>query len=320
MNTLSATCVAACLIPGLAAAQAAPEHHIWQGKGSFEPMSHTAQAITGPITLSGNPKFASSGRMMTLTFGNGDAVELTSLGASWREWSVATQEKVTAEVFRLDHDPGKLVQGNTLCGDPRKNPARFIVLYEDVLIGQLLLGIDVFQSKDSPRDINSPGLCGTFSFYAPNNEAPGAADIQPHGPAESQKASEPPQASVPMKAELGTFLVPVQINGVLILDFTVDSGAADVSIPADIVMTLARTGTLKSGDFLGKRTYKLADGSTVPSQTFVIRSLKVGSQVVQGVTGSIASVHGVPLLGQSFLSRFKSWSIDNRRHVLNLLN
>lgn len=172
MNNLPAICVAACLIPSLAAAQAAPEHHIWQDKGSFEPMSHTAQAITGPIKLSGNSNFATPGSIMTLTFGNGDAVELTSVGASWRKWSDANQEKVTAEVFRLDHDPGKLVQGNTLCGN--RGPARFIVFYENLFLGRLLLGIDVFQSNNSPRDINSPGLCGTFSFYMPKTEAPGA--------------------------------------------------------------------------------------------------------------------------------------------------
>lgn len=318
MNNLSAICVAACLIPSLAAAQAAPEHHIWQDKGSFEPMSRTAQAITGPIKLSGNPNFATAGSKMTLTFGNEDAVELTAVGASWREWSDADQEKVTAEVYRLDHDPGKLIQGNTLCGDPRKNPARFVVFYEHLFLDQMLLGVDVFQSTNSPQDINSPGLCGTFSFYAPKTGAPATADIQPHSPAEAQMASEPPESSVAMKAEFGTFVVPVQINGVLTLNFTVDSGAADVSIPADIVMTLTRTGTLKSADFLGEQTYRLADGSTVPSQTFVIRSLKVGNQVVQNVTGSVASVKGVPLLGQSFLSRFNSWSIDNRRHILNL--
>lgn len=174
MNNLSAICVAVCLIPSLAAAQAAPEHYIWQNKGSFEPMSHTARAITGPVKLSGNPNFATPGSIMTLTFANGDVVELTSVGASWRKWSDANQEKVTAEVFRLDHDPGELVQGNTLCGDPKKNSARFIVFYENLFLGQLLLGIDVFQSNNSPRDINSPGLCGTFSFYTPKTEAPGA--------------------------------------------------------------------------------------------------------------------------------------------------
>jgi predicted aspartyl protease len=102
------------------------------------------------------------------------------------------------------------------------------------------------------------------------------------------------------------------------LDFVVDSGASDVVIPADVVMTLVRTGTLKETDFIGEQTYTLADGSTVPSATFRIRSLTVGDRVVENVTGGIAPVQGALLLGQSFLSRFKSWSIDNDRQGLML--
>jgi predicted aspartyl protease len=116
--------------------------------------------------------------------------------------------------------------------------------------------------------------------------------------------------------EGGTYVVPVLVNGAITLDFVVDSGAADVSIPADVVMTLMRTGTLKEADFLGEKTYVLADGSKVPSQTFRIRSLKVGNKVLENVNGSIASVQGGLLLGQSFLGRFKSWSIDNAKHAL----
>ena len=44
--------------------------------------------------------------------------------------------------------------------------------------------------------------------------------------------------------EAGTFRVPVLINGVIELNFTLDSGASDVLIPADVVMTLLRIGTL----------------------------------------------------------------------------
>jgi aspartyl protease family protein len=81
-------------------------------------------------------------------------------------------------------------------------------------------------------------------------------------------------------------------------------------------MTLMRTGTLKDSDFLGEKTYVLADGSKVPSQTFRIRSLKVGDRVLEDINGSVASVQGSLLLGQSLLSRFKSWSIDNSKHAL----
>jgi len=145
--------------------QAAVEHHVWQDSRSFEPMSHTAEAITGPIKLSGNPHFATPGSKMTITFGKGKSVVLTALGASWREWNDADHGKVTGEIFPLDHDPGSLEQGNTLCGGPTKNPARFIVFHEDSFLATPLLGVAVFGSKDPPWDINSPGLCGTFSFY-----------------------------------------------------------------------------------------------------------------------------------------------------------
>ena len=124
--------------------------------------------------------------------------------------------------------------------------------------------------------------------------------------------------SVPMQMEGDTYVVPVLINNAITLDFIVDSGAADVSIPADVVMTLMRTKTLKEADFLGEQTYVLADGSRVPSQTFVIRSLKVGNKVLENVHGSVASVKGSLLLGQTFLSRFKSWSVDNTKHALLL--
>jgi clan AA aspartic protease (TIGR02281 family) len=124
--------------------------------------------------------------------------------------------------------------------------------------------------------------------------------------------------TVPMLADGGTFKVPVAINGQLTLDFIVDSGAADVSIPADVVLTLIRTGTLAEADFLDSQTYRMADGSTVPSQRFRIRSLKVGDTVLENVTGSVAPVAGSLLLGQSFLTRFKSWSIDNLRQALVL--
>jgi predicted aspartyl protease len=123
---------------------------------------------------------------------------------------------------------------------------------------------------------------------------------------------------VPLKKEGGTFVVPVQINGAITLDFTVDSGAADVSVPADVFSTLMRTGTIQDTDIIGEQTYVLADGSEAKSITFTIRSLKVGDTVVENVRGNIASVKGSLLLGQTFLEHFKSWSVDNTRHVLLL--
>ena len=123
---------------------------------------------------------------------------------------------------------------------------------------------------------------------------------------------------IPVKAQGGTYVVPVLINKTITLNFVIDSGAADVSIPADVVLTLVRSGTLQRSDFIGTQTYRLADGSTVPSTTFRIRSLTLNNLVIENVKGSVANVKGDLLLGQSFLSRFKSWSIDNARQALVL--
>jgi clan AA aspartic protease (TIGR02281 family) len=123
---------------------------------------------------------------------------------------------------------------------------------------------------------------------------------------------------VPMVSEGGTFVVPVRINDQITLNFVVDSGASDVAVPADVVSTLVRTGTITDADFLGKQTYRLADGSTVPSQRFVIRSLKIGDKTLKNVVGSISPRASDLLLGQSFLNRFQSWSIDNQRRALIL--
>ena len=132
-----------------------------------------------------------------------------------------------------------------------------------------------------------------------------------------------PQAStnahrVQMVKEGGTYTVPVLINDVLPLHFVVDSGAADVTIPADVAMTLMRTGTITESDFIGSQKYQLADGSVIDSKQFIIRSLKVGDQTVENVLGSIGDAKGSLLLGQSFLEKFKSWSMDNASHELVL--
>ena len=126
------------------------------------------------------------------------------------------------------------------------------------------------------------------------------------------------QTSIRMEIEGGVYVVPVRFNDMITLDAIVDSGASDVSIPADVVLTLIRTKTITDKDFLGQKTYVLADGSRVPSRQFLIGSMKVGDKTVKSVVASIASPKGGILLGQSFLNKFKSWSVDNEKHTLNL--
>ena len=140
--------------------------------------------------------------------------------------------------------------------------------------------------------------------------------------APENKATQSQQAStvveVPLERTGGVFTVPVIINNAIKLNFVIDSGAADVAIPADVFITISRTGTLRYDDFIGKGSYTLADGSKTNEERFRIRSLKVGGIEINNVVGSAGAVSGSLLLGQSFLQRFKSWSIDNDKGVLRL--
>jgi clan AA aspartic protease (TIGR02281 family) len=139
--------------------------------------------------------------------------------------------------------------------------------------------------------------------------------------AESKLLPPPPPSGsilVPLEKEGGTYVVPVLINGAIPLKFVVDSGAADVIIPADVVSTLLRTGTIDRSDFIGSQTYRLANGSSLPSVRFRLRSLKVGNTLIENVVAAIAPAEGSLLLGQSFLTRFRSWSIDDAKRALLL--
>jgi clan AA aspartic protease (TIGR02281 family) len=116
----------------------------------------------------------------------------------------------------------------------------------------------------------------------------------------------------------GTFSVPVLVNGTMRLNFLIDSGASDVVIPADVFKTLFRSGTIDETDILGKQRYSMADGREGETIAFRLRSVRVGSVTLSNVTASVTPAAGSPLLGQSFLSRLRSWSLDNRRSVLIL--
>jgi predicted aspartyl protease len=81
---------------------------------------------------------------------------------------------------------------------------------------------------------------------------------------------------------------------------------------------LSRTVTIKNTDFLPGAAYVLADGSSINSERFLLRSLKIGQRRVTDVAASVGPVASSLLLGQSFLEKLGAWGIDNQRHVLTL--
>jgi hypothetical protein len=60
-----------------------------------------------------------------------------------------------------------------------------------------------------------------------------------------------------MENVAGVYQVPIRLNDTITLDAIVDSGASDVSVPADVVLTLIRSKTISQEDFIGAETYEL---------------------------------------------------------------
>jgi clan AA aspartic protease (TIGR02281 family) len=126
------------------------------------------------------------------------------------------------------------------------------------------------------------------------------------------------ETRIPLVKMSGGLIAPVIINNTLKLNFIVDSGASDVSIPANVFSNLVGAHTVTQADITGTRNYKNADGEVSQAKTFIIRSLKIGNIEAQKVQAKVSSSNAPPLLGQSFLKRFKSWSIDNSTQELIL--
>jgi clan AA aspartic protease (TIGR02281 family) len=135
---------------------------------------------------------------------------------------------------------------------------------------------------------------------------------------EGGNGNGPLETRIPLVKMSGGLIAPVIINNTLKLNFIVDSGASDVSIPANVFSSLVRANTVTQADITGNRNYKNADGEVFQSKTFVIRSLKIGNIEAPRVQAKVSPSNAPPLLGQSFLKRFKSWSIDNSTQELIL--
>jgi hypothetical protein len=81
--------------------------------------------------------------------------------------------------------------------------------------------------------------------------------------------------TIPLRKKGGVYEIPVEINGVITLHFVLDTGAAEVNIPADVALTLYRAGTIRDTDFgvVSKGVYEPVDRLTLFGGTFSLAVL-----------------------------------------------
>jgi clan AA aspartic protease (TIGR02281 family) len=161
--------------------------------------------------------------------------------------------------------------------------------------------------------------CITKETYEANLRARGDLPEPSRSPSFTRSRSgQSTQEEVQLRVEGRNLYVPVRINDTITIPFILDTGANELAVPLDVAMTLARAGALEENAILESRQYTFANGATQTLPRIVIRSVGVGNQVIHNVTATINPARSEPLLGQSFLSRFGTVSIDYQQQRLLL--
>ena len=116
----------------------------------------------------------------------------------------------------------------------------------------------------------------------------------------------------------GVYHTPITLNNAVRLDFIVDTGAAQVFMPADVFRTLLRTGTIKKTDILGEEKYETASGQVTSNLVVNLREVKIGDQIINNVEAAIGNIESSLLLGQSALRKLEPWSLNTGQKVLSI--
>ncbi len=226
--------------------------------------------------------------------------------------SITFSPKMKMMVYEKNED-------GILTGDDQKNGIYVIPNYDNELRikkenGSILIYFNGVKSYEI-NETNQPG--NGVGVIAGGNETMNQANVKYFStniilPDELTFGLDKKINIVKVKKSNGVFSVPVELNGVLKIDFIFDSGASDVSISPDVALTLLKTGTIKKEDWLEGAYYKFADGSTAKSKRFKMSSIKIGNKIIKNVTCSISNSIDAPmLLGQSVLGKFGKYTFDN---------
>lgn len=124
------------------------------------------------------------------------------------------------------------------------------------------------------------------------------------------------QYSVPlMEAKNGNQYLNTQVDGIDV-EFTFDTGCSSVLINQEIFDEMRRRNLIKLSDLSEKGEAIIANGEAMNVRHFIIKELKIGTCVLHNVSASIgvdAKPSAMPLLGQSALERFNSYTIKENK-------
>ena len=156
--------------------------------------------------------------------------------------------------------------------------------------------------------------CGPKSTIHPTGGNPAKQTAPQHTSSYTQGG----KCSIPMRRDDGVCYVDVKINGVD-MEVIFDTGASDVVISSVEAMFLLKQGKLSEDDIIGTSNFQVADGSISSGTVIQLKSVQIGTKVLDNVRATVIDNMDAPLLlGQSALNRFSSVSIDYTKNIINI--
>ena len=134
-----------------------------------------------------------------------------------------------------------------------------------------------------------------------------------------KKEKRPLDTDSKLAMNKNSFSIPSKINESIEIKFVIRDEEPYVNIPIDLVENMLDMGVIKNSDFIGDDSFTSPNGRTIKSRSFRLRRVTVSNQTIENVVALVAGIGTNPLLGQSFLSKFRHVAIDERRGEIFLV-
>lgn len=131
-----------------------------------------------------------------------------------------------------------------------------------------------------------------------------------------EKMVEPMKITIKMHEKNGVRYIPIKINGQE-LNFVFDTGASSICISTLEASVLYKNGTLTKKDFISTENFLDASGNINEGLKIKLRTIQIGDKIIENVEATIIkNPDAVCLLGQTALSKFGKYTIDNENNVI----
>jgi aspartyl protease family protein len=114
----------------------------------------------------------------------------------------------------------------------------------------------------------------------------------------------------------GVRYVPMKINGQE-LDFVFDTGASSICISTLEALVLIKNGTLNESDIIGEQQFIDASGQISAGTRINLKTVELGGRKLNNIEATvIENPRAECLLGQTVLSHFGKYTIDNQKNKI----